>query len=44
MTNSNLTSLKAEVDIDKLITIPTNLSNLSNSVNNDIVTKQCMIN
>ena len=44
MVKSDLASLKAEVDTDKLITIPANLSNLSNSVNNDIVKKQCMIN
>ena len=37
--NSNLASLKTEVDIDKLVPVPVDLSKLSNIVKNDIVKK-----
>ena len=37
--NSNLASLKTEVDIDKLVPVPVDLSKLSNVVKNDIVKK-----
>ena len=37
--NSNLASLKTEVDIDKLAPVPVDLSKLSNVVKNDIVKK-----
>ena len=43
---TNLSSLKPEVDkldIDKLATVPVDLSKLSNVVKNDVV-KLCMIN
>ena len=44
---SNLAKLKAEVDkidIDKLKTIPTGLSKLSNIVDNEVVKKLSLIN
>ena len=44
---SNLASLKTEVDkldIDKLITVPVDLSKLSDVVKNDFVIKLCMTN
>ena len=37
--NSNLASLKTEVDVDKLAPVPVDLSKLSNVVKNDIVKK-----
>ena len=37
--NSNLASLKTEVDIDKLAPVPVDLSKLSNVVKNDIAKK-----
>ena len=43
---TNLSSLKTEVDkldVDKLATVPVDLSKLSNVVKNDIVKKLCMI-
>ena len=43
----NLANLKTEVDkldIDKLVPVPTDLSKLSNVVQNDVVKKKCMIN
>ena len=48
-TKSDLTSLKAEIDISdisKLIPVPVlvNLSKLSDGVKNDVVKKLCMIN
>ena len=39
-TKSDLASLKAEIDkidVDKLMTVPTDLSKLSNVVDNDVV-------
>ena len=42
---SNLASLKTEVyklDIDKLVPVPVDLSNLSNVVKNDVVKKRCL--
>ena len=45
--NSNLASLKAEIDkidVDKLKTVPGDLSKISNVLNNDVVKKLCMIN
>ena len=33
-----------EIDVDKLKTVPFNLSKLRNVVNNDAVKKPCMIN
>ena len=45
--NTNLASLKTEVvklDIDKLVTLPVDLSKLSNVVKNEVVKKLCMIN
>ena len=44
---TNLANLKTEVDkldIDKLATVPVDLSKLSNVVKNDVVKKLCMIN
>ena len=44
---SDLPSLKAEVhriDVDKLKTVPADLSKLNNVVKNEAVKKQCMIN
>ena len=44
---SNWANLKAEIDkidVDKLKTVPVDLSKLSNVVNNDVVKKLCMIN
>ena len=44
---SNLSSLKTgadKIDVDKLKTVPVDLSKLSNVVNNDVVKKLCMIN
>ena len=44
---TNLANLKSEVDkldIDKLVPVPTDLSKLSNVVNNDVIKKRCMIN
>ena len=44
---TNLANLKTEVDkldIDKLVPIPTDLSKLSNVVNNDVIKKMYMIN
>ena len=44
---SDLASLKAEVDktdIDKLRTVPADLSNANNAVDNDVVKKTVMIN
>ena len=44
---TNLANLKTEVDqldIDKLATVPVDLSNLSDVVKNDVVKKLCMIN
>ena len=44
---SNLASLKTEVDkldIDKLITVPVDLSKLSDVVKNDFAIKLCMTN
>ena len=44
---SNLVTLEAEVDkidVNKLKTVPIDLSKLSNVVNNDVVKKLCMIN
>ena len=44
---SNSVNLKAEVDktdVDRLKTVPVDLSKLSNVVNNDAVKKLCMIN
>ena len=44
---SNLVTLEAEVDkidVNKLKTVPIDLSELSNVVNNDVVKKLCMIN
>ena len=38
-------NLKAEVDkvdVDKLKTVPVDLSKLSNTVNNDVVQKNCL--
>ena len=48
-TKSDLTSLKAEIDISnisKLIPVPVfvDLSTLSDAVKNDVVKKLCMIN
>ena len=48
-TKSDLTSLKAEIDISnisKLIPVPVfvDLSKLSHAVKNDVVKKLCMIN
>ena len=43
---ANLANLKTEVDkldIDKLVTVPVDLSKLSNVVKNDVVKKLCMI-
>ena len=43
---TNLANLKAEVDkldIDKLATVPVDLSKLSNVVKNNVVKKLCMI-
>ena len=43
----NFANLKAEVDkidVDKLKTVPVDLSKLSNAVNNDVVKKLLMIN
>ena len=43
---TNLASLKTEVDklhIDKLMTVPVDLSNLSNVVKDEVVKKLCMI-
>ena len=43
---TNLANLKTEVDkldIDKLATVPVDLSKLSNVVKNDVVKKNCMI-
>ena len=42
---TNLSSLKTEVDkldIDKLATVPIDLSKLSNVVKNDVVKKNCV--
>ena len=42
-----MADLKTEVDqldIDKLATVPVDLSNLSDVVKNDVVKKLCMIN
>ena len=42
---TNLTSLKTEVDklhIDKLVTLPVDLSKLSDVVKNDVVKKNCI--
>ena len=42
---SNLASLKTEVDkldIDKLVPVPVDLSNLSDIVKNDVVNKNCI--
>ena len=42
---TNLANLKTEVDkldIDKLATVPVDLSKLSNVVNNDVVKKNCV--
>ena len=42
---TNLFTLKTEVDkldIDKLASVPTDLSKLSNVVKNDIVKKRCI--
>ena len=33
-----------KIDVDKLKTVPTNLSKLSNFVNKDVVKRLCMIN
>ena len=47
VTKSNLSKLKAEadkIDVDKLKTAPSDLSQLSYVVDNDIVKKLCMIN
>ena len=44
---TNLANLKTEVDkldIDKIVPVPTDLSKLSNVVNNDVIKKRCMIN
>ena len=44
---SNWANLKAEIDkidVDKLKTVPVDLSKLSNVVNNDVVKKLYMIN
>ena len=44
---TNLANLKTEVDkldIDKLVSIPTDLSKLSNVVKNDVIKKMYMIN
>ena len=44
---TNLANLKTEVDkldIDKLVSIPVDLSKLSDVVKNDVVKKLCMIN
>ena len=44
---TNLANLKTEVDeldIDKLVPVPTDLSKLSNVVNNDVIKKRYMIN
>ena len=44
---TKLANLKSEVDkldFDKLITIPTDLSKLSNAVKNDVVKKNYVIN
>ena len=44
---SDLASLKAETDkiyVDKLKTVPVDLSKLTNVFNNDVVKKQFMIN
>ena len=43
---TNLSSLKTELDkldIDKLATVPVDLSKLNNVVKNDVVKKLCMI-
>ena len=43
---TNLPNLKTEVDkldVDKLATVPVDLSKLSNVVKNDVVKKLCMI-
>ena len=40
---TNLSSLKTEVDIGKLPTVPVDLSKLSNVVKNNVVKKLCMI-
>ena len=43
---TNLASLKTEVDklhIDKLMTVPADLTNLSNVVKDEVVKKLCMI-
>ena len=43
---TNLSSLKTEVDkldVDKLATVPVDLSKLSTVVKNDVVKKLCMI-
>ena len=45
--NTDLVSLKTKVydlDMDKLKTVSTDLSNLSNLVDKDVVKKLCMIN
>ena len=42
---SDLASLKTEIDktdVDKLKTVPVDLSKLSNVVNNDVVKKNCV--
>ena len=42
---TNLTNLKTEVDeldIDKLVPFPTDLSQLSNVLKNDVVKKNCI--
>ena len=42
---SDLASLKDDkIDVDKLKTVPVDLSKLSNLVNNDFVKKRCIIN
>ena len=44
---SNLSNLKAEVDkidLDKIKSVPVNLSKLSNVVTNGVIKKLCMIN
>ena len=42
---TNLASIKAEVDkldVDKLVTVPADLSTLSNVVKNEVVKKDCV--